>query len=177
MVKLKGGEMPSRPTPAKPAAQEAEDHPKAPAQPIYEVDEAAHAELVELYKDSVENMRFAKSQQWRTLIYFTALIAAAVSVGVFLRWGDKTLVGFLFYSVWFFSIASVIVLAVLQSWQGSEQRKISFITSHFSEVARAALRRKSSMVGDIHRYIILVLMIVYVELATIAVAKMMWERF
>ena len=140
------------------------------------LDERGHAELLAIYHDASENLRFAKSQQWRTLVYFTAICTAVVTIGVVLRWGDSTLVAFLLYATWFFSVGTAVVLIMLQSWHGAEHARIEFCAGHFTEVGRAAMRRKPRRRGDVHRYILLALMLVYVELVTISVTRMMWPR-
>lgn len=141
------------------------------------LDDRGHAELLALHADATQNIRFAKAQQWRMLVYFTVLCAAVVAIGVYLRWSDPALITMLFYATWVFSVATMVTLALLQVWQGAEHRKISYITHHFSDIARAALRRKSRRSGDFHRYLMLALMLLYVELATLAVSRMLWPRF
>ncbi|MBT5265251.1 MAG: hypothetical protein HOL85_10480 [Rhodospirillaceae bacterium] len=158
---------------AEAAAAESAPHENEPSP----LDPQTHSELVEMYRSAGENLRFAKGQQWRMLIYFTVICAAVVTVSVVLRWGDRTLIAFFFYLTWFFSFATIITLAVLQSWQAGEQRKIAFILHKFSSTARAAERMKSRLSGDIHRYLLLAVMMLYVELATFAVSRMMWPRF
>ena len=112
-----------QPTPQRPAAPD-EDRNEASV-----LDDLTHAEFLTLWRQSSENIRYAKSMQWRVVIYFTAICAAVVTIGVYLRWGDPTLIGFLFYLTWFFSVAAVIMLISLQSWQAGEQRRIDYVTS------------------------------------------------
>jgi hypothetical protein len=141
-----------------------------------DLDDRAHAELLAIYNDAAANLRFAKAQQWRTLIYFTAMCALVVSISVVLRWGDATLVAFMLYTIWFFSVGAAGVLVMLQSWHGAEHARLDFCQSHFTEIGQAAMRRKPKRSGDVHRYILLALMLVYVELVTISVTRMMWPR-
>ena len=100
-----------------------------------------------------------------------------VAVTFALKFGDKALFGFLFYLLWFFSIATIFTLATLQYWQARELGKLAYISRKFSNFAQAALLRKSRIMGDFHRYTFLILMMLYVELSTIAVARLMWPRF
>lgn len=141
------------------------------------LDDRDHAEIMALYAEAGANVRFAKALQWRMLVYFTVLCAAVVGVGVYLRWGDAGLIAMLFYATWVFSFAAALALVLLQVWQGAEHRKMDFLVQYFGDPARAALRRKSRRAGDVHRYLMLALMLLYVELATFAVSRMLWPRF
>ncbi|UUX49718.1 hypothetical protein NUH88_20255 [Nisaea acidiphila] len=149
--------------------------PRRETQP--ELDAETRHEFITLYTDASANIRFAKSQQWHMLIYFSALCIGVVAVGVWLRWGDVSLIAFLFYLVWLFSFATVGSLLMLQSWQSSEAKKQAFIRSYMGELTRAALAQKSRVTGDVHRYVMLAFMLLYVEMATLAVSRMLWPHF
>lgn len=142
-----------------------------------ELDTETRREFIALYTDASANIRFAKSQQWHMLIYFSALCIGVVAVGVWLRWGDVSLIAFLFYLVWIFSLATVGTILMLQSWQGSEAKKQAFIRAHLGELTRTALAQKSRVTGDVHRYVMLAFMLLYVEMATLAVSRMLWPHF
>ncbi|WP_339851208.1 hypothetical protein [uncultured Nisaea sp.] len=142
-----------------------------------DIDSDTRQEFLFLYTDASANIRFAKAQQWRTLIYFSALCVGVVAVGVWLRWGDVSLVRFLFYLVWVFSLATVGTILMLQSWQSSEAKKQAFMRAHFDELTRSALAQKSRFTSDVHRYIMLGFMLFYVEMATFAVSRMLWPHF
>ncbi len=160
--------------------QPTRDRPHPPEEERKEaslLDDLTHAEFLTLWRQSAENIRYAKSMQWSVLVYFTAICAIAVTIGVYLRWGDPTLIGFLFYLTWFFSISSVIMLISLQSWQAGEQRRIDFVTSKLASWTRKTLGIRSRLAGDFQRYAILGLMILYIEMTTFAVTRMMWPRF
>lgn len=149
----------------------------ASREPQVELDAFSHAELLTIFNDAAENIRFAKAHQWRMLIYFSALCVGAVAVGVWLRWGDRDLIAFIFYLIWFFSVGTIACLLALQNWQSAEQHRQEFVRGHFTEIARMAMRRKSRLTGDIHRYLMLGMMMLYVELATFAVSRMLWPHF
>ena len=90
------------------------------------------------------------------------------------RWADSKLSFFLLAIVWLFSAMSVLIVLSLQWWQGAEQDKIAYITGKWSSFTTAARRRKSKVVSDLQRYGMLVSMILYLELATIAVTRVFW---
>lgn len=142
-----------------------------------DIDSDTRQEFLALYTDASENIRFAKAQQWHTLIYFSALCVGVVAVGVWLRWGDVSLIKFLFYLVWLFSLATVGTILMLQSWQGSEAKKQAFMRAHLGELTRTAMAQKSRFTSDVHRYIMLGVMLLYVEMATFAVSRMLWPHF
>lgn len=142
-----------------------------------DIDSDTRQEFLALYTDASENIRFAKAQQWHTLIYFSALCVGVVAVGVWLRWGDVSLIKFLFYLVWLFSLATVGTILMLQSWQGSEAKKQAYMRAHLGELTRIAMAQKSRFTSDVHRYIMLAFMLLYVEMATFAVSRMLWPHF
>ncbi|MEQ8396473.1 hypothetical protein [Thalassobaculum sp.] len=139
-----------------------------------ELDESTHAEFIAVYNDASANIRFAKEQQWRTVLYFTIGVIAVTTYGEVSRWADSKLTFFLLALVWLFSVMSVLILLSLQWWQGAEQDKIAYITSKWSSFTTAARRRKSKVVSDLQRYGMLVSMILYLELTTIAVTRVFW---
>ena len=141
------------------------------------IDDRGHAELLLLYRDAARNILFAKAHQWQMLVYFTVICAAVIGIGVYLGWRDSGLIALLFYATWLSSVATVVTLVFLQIWQGAEHRKIAYIVHRFGDAARATLKRKSRSGGDFHRYLMLGLMMLYVELASLAVSRMLWPRF
>jgi hypothetical protein len=142
----------------------AEDVPSA-------LDDRTHAEFLAIYRDASENIRFAKVQQWRSVSYFSAGAIAVTVFGHVTDWQDTTLTKYLLAMVWIFSLASIGVILSLQWWQGVEHAKIDFLTSRWGTFSAAARRRKSKLMSDIQRYGMLSAMILYLELATIAVTK------
>lgn len=154
--------------------QEVEE-PEDPLNPIdnepSDLDDLTHAEFLAIYKDASINIRFAKEQQWRTVLYFMVGAIAATVFEIMTRWSDKQLAMFLLVIIWIFSIVSVIVIVCLQWWQGAEHRKIEFLTSKWSTFSNAARGRKSSILSDVQRYFMLGSMILFLELVTIAVTR------
>lgn len=142
----------------------AEDRPS-------ELDDRTHAEFLAIYRDASENIRFAKIQQWRAVSYFSAGVIAVTVFGHATSWQDPTVTKYLLAMVWIFSLASVGVILSLQWWQGAEHSKIDYLTSKWGAFSTAARRRKSKLMSDIQRYGMLSAMILYLELATIAVTK------
>jgi hypothetical protein len=162
----------------KPQEIEADDHdPLNPAEDTpSDLDDRTHAEFLAIYRDASENLRFAKDHQWRMVLYFSIGAAAATAYGEWSNWGDGRLGLYLLGMIWVFSFASVGVIVCLQWWQGAESQKIAYITSKWSSFSTAARRRKSNLMSDIQRYGMLVAMILYLELVTIAVTRIFWAH-
>lgn len=168
------------PGPAKPGAsrEDPDDARDDPLNPVEntpsELDELTHAEFIAVYNDASANIRFAKEQQWRTVLYFTIGAIAVTTYGEISKWADSKLSLYLLVIVWLFSATSVLIILSLQWWQGAEHAKIDYLTSRWSSFTTAARRRKSKLVSDLQRYGMLASMILYLELSTIAVTRVFW---
>jgi hypothetical protein len=160
------------------AEPEAEDDPLNPVdnEPSA-LDDLTHAEFVEIYRDASANIRFAKEQMWRSLLYFSAGAIAVTGYGVVTRWSDPQLCQYLLVITWLCSILTVLIILSLQWWQAAEHQKIAFVTAKWSSFATAARRRKSKVMSDVQRYGMLAAMILYLELVTIAVTRIFTVQY
>jgi hypothetical protein len=129
-----------------------------------ELDELTHAELRLLYQGCQDNIRFAKSIQWRTvgstLIVFVLMVAACH----FLNKDEffvKTITGLSFA----FSAGAIYALSIYQSWQATEREKVRTILKRFSSAAREVHRIKSQIEANIHRYILFAFMAIAILIA------------
>jgi len=168
-----------RPKPgARPAPQSAPSEPDPVADPLDPLDDEpsglddlTHAEFITIYRDASANIRFAKEQMWRVVLYFSLGSIAVTGYGVVSRWSDPTLTYYLLIIVWLCSVISVLIILSLQWWQSVEHHKIDYVTSKWSRFATAARARKSRIMSDVQRYGMLAAMILYLELVTIAVTR------
>src|SRR3546814_11305252 len=72
--------------------EEPEDDPMNPVENIpSELDPLTHAEFIAVYNDASPNIRFAKEQQWRTVLYFTIAAIAVTTYGEISNWADPQL--------------------------------------------------------------------------------------
>ncbi len=173
--KPSGGGAPPRPLAPKPAAPppaaaEAEVEQLVPS----ELDDATHAEYRLLYDAAARNVLFAKRQQWRVLQYFTLIALALVAIGIAAPFAPdvaRFVAGFL--SV--VGLGSLGVIAMLQSWQGNEHATMSYLANDFSNFARSALRRKPKLSGDIHRYLMLLMMLLYIVVLDVVVVRLLLD--
>ncbi|WP_341705210.1 hypothetical protein [Ferrovibrio sp.] len=164
---------PPRPLAAKAAPPPDADAAEAEEQlEASELDEATHAEFRLLYDEAARNILFAKRQQWRMLEYFTLLALALVGLGIALPYAAdvaRFIAGFLT----FVAVVTLVVLVMLQNWQGSEHAKILYLVRDFSNFARSARRRKSRLTSDIHRYFMLAAMMLYVVVLDVVIFRLL----
>ena len=116
-----------------------------------EVDELTHAELLCLYRDSEENIRFSKLLQWRTTgstlgIYLLFALMAFYYVEASVMTKILIILTFLVGSI------SMFMLAIFQSWQGTEREKIRLIIRKLSSLARDIYNTKPRRMANIERY-------------------------
>src|SRR3546814_12243294 len=94
------------------------------------------------------------SDLWHMLEYFTLLALALVGLGIAMPFASDVahfVAGFLS----FVALITLIVLMMLQNWQGSEHAKIPYIVHDFAHFTRSARRRNLRITSDIHRYFML----------------------
>ena len=105
------------------------------------------------------------------MLYFSLGAAVATAYGEWTHWEDPTLSQLLMVMVWIFSLASAGVVLSLQWWQAAESRKIDYVTSKWGSFSTAARKRKSKLISDLQRYGMMIAMMLYLELVTIAVTR------
>src|SRR5262245_36552002 len=88
-----------------------------------DLDELTHAEMLELYRGSTDTIRFAKHQQWGTLLGSLSLF---VLLGLTGDYAAKT--GFLFKLCIIISlvlsVGAIYSLVIYQFWQNAEREKM-----------------------------------------------------
>ncbi|NQU71873.1 MAG: hypothetical protein HQ514_15070 [Rhodospirillales bacterium] len=120
-------------------------------------DELTHAELLCLYQDSEQNIRFSKLIQWRTTIVTLAIfICFAWLAHYSSRNGD--MIKILIILTYVVGPIALYMLVIFQSWQGTERKKIQLIISNLSNLARNIYNTKSKREADVERYILLFFM-------------------
>ncbi len=129
-----------------------------------ELDELTHAELLCLYRDTQENIRFSKLIQWRTT---GGTLAAFVIVVLLARFYGKTgdMTRILTMLTFVVGATSIYMLIIFQSWQGIEREKIQLILGNLSSLARDVYNTKSELAANIERFILLGVMCAAVLIA------------
>jgi hypothetical protein len=141
-----------------------------------ELDEATHAESLTLYRDSQDNIRFAKGLQWKTL---GGTIAIFVLLG-FAGFNSDQHEGYLKTLIvisWAISAGAIYAICILQSWQNTEREKLRKIVAELSNLFRAIYRIKSKTEANIHRYILLVFMAITMLIGNYVLATVLIPLF
>lgn len=150
---------------AKPAARKEADPETRELVPS-SLDELTHAELRVLYDESSDAVLFAKAQQWRTVGSTLVLYAVLIALAQFVV-RDPALLRGLQAIVIIASPAAVVILIFYQSWQYAEQRKLEAIADDFSNFFREVRGIKSRLEANIHRYVLLLFMVIIVALGAV----------
>lgn len=119
-----------------------------------EADDLTHAELLCLYQDSEENIRFSKLIQWRTTGGTVAVFILFAIMAQYYRWSGD-MVKILTILTYVVGATSLYMLVIFQSWQGTEREKIQLIISNLSNLAQNVYKIKSKREADVERYILL----------------------
>lgn len=139
-----------------------DDEPELENEPS-ELDDLTHAEMRMLYAESTESIRYAKSRQWRALSGILLVFGALMG---FSRIADSSaqLINLIVATSFICSAGAIYALALFQAWQNTERAKLREIGRHLSSYAKVVRAIKSSREANVHRYTLLVFMIVSVLL-------------
>ncbi|WP_282609973.1 hypothetical protein [Pelagibius sp. Alg239-R121] len=123
-----------------------------------ELDEASHAEMLMLYSESADSIRFAKAQQWKsvgaTLLVFAGMITVAR-----VTQSDILLIKTVAFLSFMVAAAAIYTLVLYQVWQNTEREKLREISKAFSNLFIKIRTIKSSREANVHRYTLLIFMI------------------
>lgn len=141
-----------------------------------ELDEATHAETLTLYRDSQDNIRFAKGLQWKTLGGTLAIFFVLGFAGFNSEQTEGYLKTLIVLS-WAISAGAIYAVCILQSWQNTEREKLRKVVAELSNLFRAVYRIKSKTEANIHRYILLVFMAVTMLMGNYVLATILTPLF
>ena len=129
-----------------------------------DLDEKTHAEMLMMYSECANSVRFAKSQQWTTT---GGALAIFVILGILGQFGPHY--GFMIQAIIIISMVvsggTIYSLAIYQFWQQAERGKLSMISDRFSNVLRDVRGYLPPREANVHRYILLFFMIVIILVA------------
>lgn len=157
-----------------PAPRGGDDEDRAEPNQPSDLDETTHAEYRMLFEEGGRNILFAKRQQWRVLEYFTLLSLSIVAICA-LAPAAAVIARFLAYFLLFAGAAMILTLGMLQVWQFGEGRKREALTIAFSSSARTVLRRRGSLSRDIHRFAILLILLLLVVVTDLAAFRILLD--
>ena len=149
-----------------------EDKPQADAEEVEEVfepselDEATHAEMAVLYRESTDTVRYVKHLQWWTVGSTLAAYLGLVGIAKIVT-ADKLFTAQLTGAMILVTMAVIFTLVVYQFWQHTELNKIEEISKTFSTAFTRIRRLKSRREANIHRYLLLIFMILTILLGAI----------
>ncbi len=128
-----------------------------------ELDERTHAEMLMMYHECADSVRFAKSQQWHTTGGALLIFVVLGIIGTFgPRYGffikANIIVGLVV------SGGSIYSLAIYQFWQQAERGKLAMISSRLSNILREVRGYTPPREANVHRYILLFFMIATIGL-------------
>jgi len=123
-----------------------------------ELDERTHKELCILYEETSAHIIFAKTQQWRTFGATLVIFAVILGVVKFVS-HERNYMQLLQGGIILITVTAILVLAIYQFWQHSEQQKLAGIASQFSSMFRRIRGFKHKREASIHRYLLLTFMI------------------
>ena len=125
---------------------------------VSDLDEKTHAEMLMMYSECANSVRFAKSQQWTTTGGALAIFAM---LGVLGELGPHY--GFMTQAIIIISMivsgGSIYSLAIFQFWQQAERGKLNMISERFSNVLRDVRAYLPPREANVHRYILLFFML------------------
>jgi hypothetical protein len=123
-----------------------------------DLDERTHAEMLMMYTECANSVRFAKSQQWTTT---GGALAIFVALGILGEVAPHY--GFLTTTILVISMvvsgATIYSLAIFQFWQQAERGKLNMIADRFSNVLRDVRAYLPPREANVHRYILLFFML------------------
>ena len=128
------------------------------------LDDKTHAEMLALFEESSRTILFAKNRQWRTLgaaCFTHIIIVAAAYLFTLEPYYLQTLVILSFLV----SSMAICILIIYQIWQHTEKLKLQkisvFLSNYFTLIRQIKQRRDA----NIHRYVLLVVMVVSIFVA------------
>jgi hypothetical protein len=132
------------------------------------LDEATHQELRLMHQEAAAAMLFAKDIQWRSVGALLLVYGAIIAIATFTT-ADKSFRDLLTILSIVLASGVFFVLLMYQFWQLNEMTKIDEIEKQFSSLYRKIGRIKSRREGNIHRYTLLLFMMVVVVLGVVVV--------
>lgn len=132
------------------------------------LDRMTHAEACILYAESTETLRFIKGHQWKTVGATLMTFLGLVFIAGFVDGGHALTNKFMAITI-LLATAAIFTLMIYQLWMHNEARKIDLIAGQFSNLFRRVRAIKSVREGNLHRYTLLIFMVISVFLGAVVV--------
>ncbi len=125
------------------------------------LEEATHAEMRLLYGEASKATLFAKERQWKT-VGFTVLIYMLLIAVAEIAPNHVAFVKILAFLSFLVSPMAISMLAIFHFRQLTESQKRRAVGEHFSSVFKEIQNLQSSSEANIHRHVLLAVMIAVV---------------
>jgi len=132
------------------------------------LDPHTHAEMQMLYRESTETLRFVKNHQWKTVGATLMVYFALIFVAGFIDAERELTRQFMGITITV-CCASIFMLVLYQFWTHNEQTKINNMQPHMSSLFADIRALKSKREGNIHRYVLLLFMMIVIILGALVV--------
>ena len=132
------------------------------------LDPQTHAEIQMLYRESTETLRFVKNHQWKTVGATLMVFFALIFVAGYIDAGRDLTRQFMGITITI-CCAAIFMLVLYQFWTHNEQTKINNMQPHMSSLFGDIRALKSKREGNIHRYLLLMFMMIAVVLGALVV--------
>ena len=147
---------------AEEAATETETEELEAVEPS-ELDELTHAEMLELYRNASDQIRFAKHQQWATLVGTLGIFVLLGVIGAHAYAGTFLFKLVIIISI-VLSVGAIYSLVIYQFWQSAERERLNMISARLSNVLRTIRGVVSDRERSIHRFVLLFFMVTSIVL-------------
>lgn len=127
------------------------------------LDDLTHAEMRTLYRESADTIRFAKSQQWKSLGAALLIFGSLMVVAAFNAENLNLVRALIAISV-LLSIGAIYALVIYQIWQNTERLKLRTISETLSSLSRDVRALKPQLEANIFRYMLLAFMIITIAI-------------
>ena len=125
-----------------------------------ELDERTHAELLMMYREAAESIRFSKKMQWTTLGLGSLVQAGLMVFAEYAYLRMHIMVPATIIACAMVTAGAVYILIVHQMLQNMERLKLREISKHLSNLSRNVRSLRAPLEAAFHRYTLLMFMII-----------------
>ena len=123
-----------------------------------ELDERTHAEMLAMFHEAAQSIRFSKTIQWKTLGFGILMQAGLLIFGEYAARRVNSLLPIIVIASTLVTTSAIYILIVHQLLQNMERRKLRAISERMSNLFQEVRSLRSSMEAAFHRYTLLIFM-------------------
>ena len=125
-----------------------------------ELDELTHAELLMMYQEAADSIRFSKKMQWTTLGLGSLVLAGLLVFAEYSYLRMRLMIPATIIACAMVTAGAVYILIVHQMLQNMERQKLRAIAQHLSNLARDIRSLRAPLEAAFHRYTLLMFMVI-----------------